>query len=169
MKTHSEEIETNIVKIRTQITELETQIEALEEEETFNLATEARIADLRAEINPLDSALYSLTDLQLYGFLWHRGANAPAWYKNEARIPGTRLAITSGSSPFNEWYLYTDEEELLSSLRNDSKVADTVSEYEGKLYRSEAILIDDQDESLTLAPGAQALTLRDLAEISSAF
>jgi len=154
--------------------ELKSELVKLEERESVlceNKETEGEDEHERVQknIRYLENLIDQREYLELFGFLYHRGPYAPIWYDNEDEYPGTRRNVTSGTSPFNEWYLCIDDETLRESLLESTYANVNVTEFDGKFYRCEDVGYDEEADKDFLKPEAEELDLDDLIHFASKF
>ena len=97
----------------------------------------------------------------------------PAWFKeNDDHF---YHSVTSGSSPFNEWYEFESEEDALNfALTFESQsVIDHLSRVtvEGKerWYDNDDVIYVDDTEEYTVTPDATPASFADLAQAESRF
>jgi len=97
----------------------------------------------------------------------------PAWFKeNDDHF---YHSVTSGSSPFNEWYEFESEEDALNfALTFESQsVIDHFSRVtvEGKerWYDNDDVIYVDDTEEYTVTPDATPASFADLAQAESRF
>lgn len=108
-----------------------------------------------------------IEDLNSIGYIYAQTPERPAWHSSEN---GLIASATSGSSPFNEWYLFRDRAaalKVVSTTFNSQTFIDRFMEVDGEYYDLENV--EPDGEEWKVRTGAQAADIQDMVQAESRF
>ena len=103
---------------------------------------------------------------------YNQQATRPEWWADNDSDT-IRIAVTSGSSPFNEWYQFANRKEALDFIRETFNSQSYIDQFtwadDGELYHTDDVVWSEDGESNAPKTNAEPAALLCICSAESRF